>query len=84
MSVRQLAALARRHIFAVCLVLLVTAVVAADFRYTQSDFTETATVALEPRSFVSVEPVNVNEDYLQNSSLSSVCASYNEDSELDI
>lgn len=73
MSVRQLAALARRHIFAVCLILLVTAAVAADFRYTHSDSVETATVALEPRSFVSVEPVNINENYLQNSSLITTC-----------
>lgn len=73
MSVRQLAALARRHVFAVCLILLVTAGIAADFRYTQSGYKETATIALEPNSFVRVEALNVNEDFFLNNSLINTC-----------
>jgi len=72
-SVRQLAALARRHVFAVCLMFLMTVGVAIDFIYTQSGYMETATVALEPESFMSVEPVNANQNFLQNSSLIITC-----------
>jgi hypothetical protein len=72
-SIRQLAALARRHVFAVCLILLVTAGIAIDFRYTQSGYKETATVALEPESFVTVEPLNVDQSFLLNSSLITTC-----------
>ena len=73
MSVGQLAALARRHLFAVCVILLVTAGIAINFRYAQSGYNETATVALEPESFVSVEPLNVDQNYLLNSSLVTTC-----------
>jgi hypothetical protein len=72
-SVGQLAALARRHAFAVCLILLMAAGVAIDFIHTQSGYLETATVALEPESFMSVEPVDANQNYLQNSSLIVTC-----------
>lgn len=73
MSVRQLVALARRHVFAVCLILLVTAGITIDFRYTQSGYKETATVGLEPESFVSVESLNADQNYLLNSSLITTC-----------
>lgn len=73
MSARQLAVLARRHVLAVCLILLVTAGVAIDFKDTHSGYNETATVALEPESFVSVEPLNVDQDSLLNSSLVTTC-----------
>lgn len=73
MSVGQLAELARRHGIAVCLILLVTAGIAIYFRGTQSGYMETATVALEPGSFVSVEPLNVNQNFLQNTSLVATC-----------
>jgi len=72
-SVRQLAALARRHVFAVCLILLVTAGIAIDFKYTQTGYEETATVALEQEGFVSVEPVSANENFLIDSSLITTC-----------
>jgi hypothetical protein len=72
-SVRQLAALAGRHAFAVCLILLMTVGVAIDFIYTQSGYLDTATVALEPKSFMRVEPVDANQNFLQNSSLIITC-----------
>jgi hypothetical protein len=72
-SVRELAALVRRHVFAVCLILLVTAGVAIDFRYTQPGYEETTTVALEPGSFFSVAPLNVNQDFLLNRALINTC-----------
>jgi hypothetical protein len=72
-SVVQLVAIARRHVFAVSLILLVTAGIAIDFRYTQPTYTETATVALEPESFASVQALNVDQDFLQNSSLIATC-----------
>jgi hypothetical protein len=72
-SVRQLVALAGRHVFAVCLILLVTAGLAIDFRYTQPGYEETATVALEPGSFFSVKPLNANQHFLLNSALINTC-----------
>jgi hypothetical protein len=72
-SVRQFAALAGRHVFAVCLILLVTAGLAIDFRYTQPGYEETATVALEPGSFFSVEPLNADQDFSLNSALINTC-----------
>jgi hypothetical protein len=72
-SVRQLAALAWRHVFAVGLILLATVGLALGFSHTQSGFRETATVALEPQAFASVEPVNINENFLVNSSLITTC-----------
>lgn len=73
MSVGQLANLARRHLFAVFLILLVAAGVAIDFRYTPPYYKDTATVALEPASFASVKALNINQDFLQNSSLIATC-----------
>jgi hypothetical protein len=72
-SVRQLVALAGRHVFAVCLILLVTAGLAIVFRYTQPVYEETATVALEPGSFFSVKPLNANQDFSLNSTLINTC-----------
>jgi len=72
-SVRQLAALAGRHVFAVCLILLVTAGIAVDFKYTQAGYEETATVALEQEDFVSVKPISTDENFLINSSLITTC-----------
>ena len=68
-SVSQLVALARRHILAVCLIALVTAGIAIDFKYTPPQYKETATLVLEPQTFSSVEPVNADDNYLQDSSL---------------
>lgn len=73
MSVGQLAALARRHVLAVCLIWLVTAGIAIDFRYTPPIYQETATVALEPENFISVEPLSVNQSFLENNSLITTC-----------
>jgi hypothetical protein len=72
-SARQLAALARRHVFAVCLVLLVTAGLAVGFRYAQSGYEETAIVALEPGSFFSVKPLSADQDFSLNRTLITTC-----------
>lgn len=73
MNIRQLAALVRRHIIAAGLILVVTAGIAIDFKLTPSPYTETATVALEPENFNSIEPLSVDSDYLQNTSLIATC-----------
>jgi hypothetical protein len=44
-----------------------------DFRHTQSIYKETAIVAVEPESFMSVEPLSTDESFLQNSSLIATC-----------
>lgn len=73
MSIGQLVALARRHILAVCLVALVTAGIVIDFKYTQPKYTETATLVVEAQDFSSVEPVNIDDNYLENTSLITTC-----------
>ena len=73
MSARELAALARRHLLSIGCILLVTAGVAIGFRYTQSGYKESATIALEPESFVNVEPINIDQNFLLNTSLITTC-----------
>lgn len=63
----------RRHIFAVTLILVVTAGIAIDFKYAPNTYTETATVAVEPESFQSIEPLSIDSSYLQNTSLIATC-----------
>jgi hypothetical protein len=73
MSLRQLAALALRHIFVVVLLLLVTARIAVYFKHTPVTYGETATVAVEPANFRSIGPLDINSDFLQDTSLLATC-----------
>jgi len=72
-SIRELAALARRHVFAVCLILLATAGIAIDFRYTPAIYQETDVVAVGSEGFMSVAPITADEDFLARNSLITTC-----------
>jgi hypothetical protein len=72
-SVRQLAALARRHLIAVSLILLVTAGIAIGFRYTGPGYEETTVVAVEPEIFRTVPAISDADSFLENASLITTC-----------
>ena len=72
-SVAQLASLARRHIFSVGLILLVVAGLAFSLKHTKQAYTETATVVVETAGFKTVEPLNVDSNFLRNSALINTC-----------
>ena len=72
-SVRQLVMLLRRHVFAVSLILLVTAGVAVYVEHSKPTYAETATVVVETDEFEANQPLNTNIDYLFNSSLVATC-----------
>jgi hypothetical protein len=72
-SVKQLAALARRHVLAVCLILLAATGIAIYFGHAPSSYDETAIVTVEPESFMSLPPHDPDLVFLANSSLITTC-----------
>ena len=73
MSIGQLVSLARRHIFSVGLILVVTVGLAFELKHTRPTYTETATVVVETAGFKTVQPLSVDSDFLRNSSLINTC-----------
>jgi hypothetical protein len=72
-SVGQLVSLARRHIFSVGLILLITVGLAFGLKHMRPTYTETATVVVETAGFKTVQPLSVDSDFLRNSSLINTC-----------
>lgn len=58
---------------ATCVILLLTAGIAIDFKLMQPLYNDTAVMALEPEGFTSVQALDTDRAYLQNNSLIVTC-----------